>query len=268
MAINQTVNPSDIVTKGIVIAEKELVKSERMLTIYTEKCGVIDCFARNAKGTKNSLFSGLSILHYCEFIIAEKKGSYTVKEAETLHSFFSLTASLEGVALALYLSELLRIIQPTPEESESHLPFFLNTLHLIGKKQVDLDFYKLIFELRTMSDHGFMPLLVACSVCSEYKELPHHFDYMSGRITCYGCCEENNLICNINAADLAALRHIVFSDLKSVFSFTHKGLKREGLVRQVERFTFWHLDKKPQSLPFYYKLSNEPQTIIEAKEDE
>ncbi len=268
MAINQTVNPSDIVTKGIVIAEKELVKSERMLTIYTEKFGVIDCFARNAKGTKNSLFSGLSILHYCEFTIVEKKGSYSVKEAETLHSFFSLTASLEGVSLALYLAELLRIIQPTPEESATHLPFFLNTLHLIGKKQRDLDFYKLIFELRTMSDHGFMPLLVVCSTCNEYKEVPHHFDYMSGRITCYDCTEANNLNCNISASDLATLRHIVFSDLKSVFSFNHKNLKREGIVRLVERFTFWHLDKKPQSLPFYYKFSKELLPIIEVKDDE
>ncbi len=268
MALEQTINPTDIVTKGIVIAEKEMVRSERMLTIYTAECGVIDCFAKNAKGTKNSLFSGLSILHYCEFTIAERRGSYTVKEAETIRSFFSLTASMEGVSLALYLAELIRIVQPSPEEAKVHLPFFLNTLHLIDKKKRELDIYKLIFELRTMSGHGFMPMLVACSVCSEYKEQPHRFDYMSGNITCFECAEKSELQCNITAADLAAMRHIVFSDIKSVFSFEHKALKQDGLVKQIEKFTFWHLDKKPQSLNFYYKLCKDQQPIIEIKDDE
>ncbi len=268
LALEQTVNPSNIVTKGIVIAEKETVKAERMLTIYTEKKGVIECFAKNAKGTKNALFSGLSILHYCEFIIAERKGIYTVKEAETLHSFFSLTASMEGVALALYLAELIRIVQPSPEEAKIHLPFFLNTLHLIGKKQRDLDIYKVIFELRTLSDHGFMPTLVACSCCCEYKEIRHNFDYKTGKILCGECADYNKVECNITSADLAAMRHIVFSDLKHIFSFEHKKLKQNGLVKQIEKFTFWHLDKKPQSLSFYYKLTKDPQPLIEVKEDE
>ncbi len=268
MALEQTVNAANIITKGIVIAEKETVRSERIVTLYTEKLGVIECFAKNAKGTKNSLFSGLSILHYCEFAISERKGNFTIKEADTLHSFFSLTASIEGVALALYLAELLRIIQPGPEESKTHLSFFLNTLHLISKKQRDLDIYKVIFELRTMSDHGFMPMLVACSVCHEYKEQPHRFEYISGKITCMDCAERLSESCNITTADLSAMRHIIFSDLKSVFSFEHKALKRDGLIRQIERFTFWHLDKKPQSLEFYYKISNDQQPIIEVKEDE
>ncbi len=268
LALEQTVNLSNIVTKGIVISEKETVKAERILTLYTEKKGVIECFARNAKGTKNALFSGLSILHYCEFTIAERKGVFTVKEAETLHSFFSLTASMEGVALALYLAELIRIVRPSPEEAVQHLPFFLNTLHLIGKKQRDLDIYKVIFELRTMAGHGFMPMLVACSCCCEYKESPHNFDYKSGKILCNECAQYNKIECNITSADLAAMRHIVFSDLKHIFSFEHKKLKQKGLVKQVEKFTFWHLDKKPQSLNFYYKLSKEQQPIIEVKEDE
>ncbi len=228
-----------------------------MLTIYTEQLGVIDVFAKNAKGTKNSLFAGLALFQYCEFGLAQRKGHFfTVKEVQTITSFFSLSESLEGMSLALYCAELVVCVSPTAEEAVSHLPFFLNTLHLITKQQHNLDVLKATFELRTMSGHGFMPTLVACSSCFEYKEEEHLFDYKSGKLLCTDCAKTNSLNCNLSGSGVAAMRHIVFSDPKSIFSFTLADPVRSGLVAQAEKFALWHLDKKPKSLDFYYRITN------------
>ncbi len=256
LAIKKTDDESLIITKGIVIAERSNVRSERALTLYTEKLGVIDVFARGAKGTKNALYSGLALFQYCEFGIAERKGHFfTVSTAESLNSFFSLSQTLEGVSLALYCAELVRIIDPIGEEAAAHLPFFLNTLHLIIKSEYDLDLLKAIFELRTMSGHGFMPTAVACSSCFEYKESEHMLDYRSGNLLCADCAAEQGFNCNLSTAGIAAMRHIIFSDIRSVFSFKINKPEQSGLYKEVERFTLWHLDKKPKSLEFYHNLT-------------
>ncbi len=258
MALRQTDDVALIITKGIVIAERGTVKSDRTLTLYTEELGVIDVYAHGAKGTKNSLFSALALFQYCEFGIAQRKGFYTVREAETINSFFSLSDTLEGISLALYCAELIRCINPTEEEAKTHLPLFLNTLYLISKQQNDADMIKAVFELRTMSGHGFMPTLVACSSCFEYKEQPHLFDYKSGKMLCSDCAKSTTKSCNLTAAGVAAMRHIVFSEPKAAFAFKLSDPRRCGLISETEKFTLWHLDKKPKSLEFYHKLTELP----------
>ncbi len=256
LATRQTDDDSIIITKGIVIAERSNVRSERAITLYTDRLGVIDVFARGAKGTKNALYSGLALFQYCEFGISERKGHFfTVSSAESLNSFFSLSETLEGISLALYCAELVRIIGPVGDEATQHLPFFLNTLHLINKRKYDLDLLKAIFELRTMSGHGFMPTAVACSSCFEYKETPHMLDYRSGSLLCEDCASKQAQGCNLSTAGMAAMRHIIFSDIKSIFSFKINNPEQSGLLREVERFTLWHLDKKPKSLEFYHNIT-------------
>lgn len=245
-------------TKGIVIEEIKTVEANRLLTLYTEKKGVIRAIAKRAKGIKNPLFSGITLFQYSEFILTQNRSSlFTIEEAGALRSFFSISASVEGVALALYCAELVKAIHPDPVEAGEHLPFMLNTLHLIGEQKKDLDILKAIFELRTMSCHGFMPSLIACADCCIFKQGPHFFDYSSGKIFCFQCSLKLNVICNLSAAAVAAMRHIVFSNAKEVFFFDIKEKSIGELFSLIEKYTIWHSEHKIKSLDFYKQLKQE-----------
>ncbi len=244
----------EFVTKGIVLAEHTLVDAQRMLFLYTEQRGVVTAFVKSARGNKNRFYAGLQLFNYSEFTLLEKSNmTYIIKDVEVVVSFFAISSDVEKFALATYCADIVRSLSPTAEDAKMHLPFFLNTLHLICKGERDFKLLKLIFELRTMSLNGYMPDLVACAECAEYKEEQHYFDKNDGYIVCYDCAALIGKSTNISAGGVALLRHIVFSDEKSVFNCKFTST-HDGIFRLVENFALWNIDRYPSSLDAFNKL--------------
>ena len=92
---------------------------------------------------------------------------YTVREASVNTIFHGVSSSIEGMGLAMYLDEMAVSLSPTGTEASKELRLLLNCLYMISRQKADLRVIKAVFELRTMSECGFLPQLACCNVCGS-----------------------------------------------------------------------------------------------------
>ena len=185
------------VTMGLVLKETRYREADRILTILTPKLGVITAMAANSLRLKSKLFSACGLFCYSEFTLVPGRNMYTVREAEVQNIFHGISSSIEGVSLAMYLTELAAALSPTGEEAARELRLVLNSLYMISEHRTDLRVIKAVFELRTMSECGFLPQLVYCRDCGTYDgpafyqisfltpvTCTRHFDHTTPTKTC------------------------------------------------------------------------------------
>ena len=164
-----------IVTPGLVLKETRYKESDRIITILTPGLGVISASAQSSLRLKNKLFSACGLFCYSEFVLLPGRNMYTVREAESKNVFHGIASSIEGMSLAMYMAEMAAALSPTGEEAEKELRLLLNCLYMLSEKKADLRVIKAVFELRTMSECGFLPgpaggLSALCRLCTESRE--------------------------------------------------------------------------------------------------
>ena len=171
------------VTTGLVLKETRYKESDRILTILTPELGVISASAQSSLRLKSKLFSACGLFCYSEFTLVPGRNMYTVREAEVKNVFHGISASIEGMSLAMYMAEMAMTLSPTGQEAQRELRLLLNCFYMVSESKTDLRVVKAVFELRTMSECGFMPQIVCCRDCGVYDEPP--FIWMCRRGICF-----------------------------------------------------------------------------------
>ena len=179
-----------IVTPGLVLKETRYKESDRIITILTPGLGVISASAQSSLRLKNKLFSACGLFCYSEFVLLPGRNMYTVREAESKNVFHGIASSIEGMSLAMYMAEMAAALSPTGEEAEKELRLLLNCLYMLSEKKADLRVIKAVFELRTMSECGFLPQLVYCRGCGTYDGPAFYLDPQEGCLLCAACAQK------------------------------------------------------------------------------
>jgi Holliday junction DNA helicase RuvA subunit len=118
--------------KGLVIRTTDIRESDRLITIFTEEEGVLSAMAQGARSLKSRKMSSTMQFCYSRFILYKKGEYYYVREAELIESFFDLRNSIEGLALAAYIADVLSDVTVAAEEKELFLK--LITVSGVGPK--------------------------------------------------------------------------------------------------------------------------------------
>ena len=190
------------VTLGLVLKETRYKESDRILTILTPGLGVISASAQSSLRLKSKLFSACGLFCYSEFTLVPGRNMYTVREAAVKNVFHGISSSIEGM------------------EAERELRLLLNCLYMISEHKADLRAIKAVFELRTMSECGFLPQLVCCRDCGTYDAGDaFYLDVQEGYLLCADCAAKAGKRCNLDRNALFALRHICLVEDKKIFSF-------------------------------------------------
>ena len=236
-------------TKGIVLREVKTGESDRILTILTPDSGMISAAAKGAQRLKSKLFAATGLFCYSEFLLFPSKNLYIVDEATPIEVFFDLRSSVEGMSLAVYLSELMGTLAPEGEEAVPQLRLLLNSLALICRGR-NLYQIKVVCELRTLSQAGYMPDLVACESCGSYEGDAFYFDVAGGGLLCAECAARGGWQPNLSAAQLAAMRHILYSSDEKAFGFTLSDEAMRRLSALTTAYVVRQLDHRFRSLDF------------------
>ncbi len=237
-------------TSGLVLREVKFRESDRMLTILTPQ-GVISASAKGSLRLKSKLFSACGLFCYSDFTLYEgRNGVYQVNEAQIKKIFFDIRNSVEGLAVAMYLAELAATLHPTGAEADGMLRLLLNTLYLISQGGKDLYQICTVAELRALSLAGYMPNIVMCNGCGKYEGGAFSLDFQSGELLCADCAARQGKEPNLDAAALAAMRHILLAEDKKIFSFSipEQSMKRLYHVSRIQMLTV--MEKPPKTLEF------------------
>lgn len=248
-----------IKTQGLVIKQRNLGENDRMITILTKEYGIIEASARGVKRMKSPLAASTQLLCYAEFCIFQGKKYQSINSAETIRSFYDLRLDVVKLSLASYFCDLTSFLSLESERSWVYLRFMLNTLALLEQEKKAPELLKCIFELKAMSLSGFMPDLTGCSQCMKYEEAAMLFLPVQSVLLCGDCFgkirfPENGLKYTVTAPVLYAMRHIIYSDDKKLFSFDLKGDSLKQLSFISENYVLIHLDRPFKTLDVYKQM--------------
>ncbi len=250
--------------KGLVLRSVDLKESDRLITVFTEEMGVVSALAKGAKSLKSRKMSSTMQFCYSSFVLYKKGEHYWIRDAELIESFFEIRNSIESLALASYIVDVLSDVTVSQEEG-SLLRLSLNTLYAIGKGKHSLDKIKAAFEIRCASILGFMPDILACA-CGE-RTGNFYFDIMGGYIKCYACAErdrkerrdredphESHIIRILSEGAKTALGYCIHSPLEKIFSFNISDDDMSLFTAAAEQYLLHQLGRSFSTLDFYKEV--------------
>ena len=241
--------------EGLVIREKCVGESDRLVTILTKPKGVLRAFVRRAGGGKGGKLSATRLFSYSRFTIFEGREKYIVDDAQPIEVFFELRKDIAGLALAQYFCELAGTLAPQDAEAGDFLRLVLNALYFLSRGTRPAPVLKAAVEMRMLSLAGYLPDLVCCAECGRYEDDTMYFLPRSGRLFCGECArpvEEPAL--PLGRGTVTALRHTVYADFEKLFSFSLPGGALRELCAASEAYVLETLGRGFKTLDFYHQM--------------
>ncbi len=251
--------------RGLVVRSVDIKDNDRLITIYTEEFGIITAMAKGARSYKSKHIATTMPFCYSNFVLFKKGEHYWIRESELIESFFDIRNSIEGLALATYILEVLGDVA-TAEFDRDLMRLCLNSLYAISSGKYELNKIKGAFEIRCMSILGFMPDMGSCQFCDE-KIGEFYFDIMDGKITCLNCHDkaerrysdlENSyqarIVTMINESVKIAFEYCIYCPIEKIFSFSLSSDDLRIFGRACELYIVNHLERDFRSLEFYKEV--------------
>lgn len=217
-----------IKVKGIIIKEIPYKDNDKIITILTDELGKISCMAKGAKKSNSSILACSQYLVYSEFVLYKSNNFYYINSAEILSTFYNFKIDFDKLEIAFELTKLINIVISENENTDEVLKLFLNTIYLLDSGKQDSSLIKSIFKIKLFSIIGFAPNTFFCNKCGQAlnKDIIY-FDYVSNAFFCNICYNEvnKNRYLNLKYSTILAIRYIINSDIKKVFSFKVNDVK-------------------------------------------
>ena len=242
--------------EGIVLKERPVGEQDKFIDILTGESGVLEVSVKGARKISGKSGSSTQLLAYSRFCI-DKRGSYMyLNSAEPIHIFYGLRDSLSKISLASYFAEVMRFCIKPEAQNGDIMRLMLNCLHYLETGEREERFLKALFELRLMSEIGYMPDVVACRSCGVFEPQELFFCIADGGFYCADCFENESGTdyMKIRLPVLSAVRHIVLTDFDRLFNFRVSDVTQERLSALAESYMLTHLERSFGTLDFYKSL--------------
>ena len=248
--------------KGLIIRTVDIKETDRLVTIFTEEYGAMTALARGARSLKSRKLAATMQFCYGRYVLYRQGDKHWIKEAELIENFFDIGQSIEGLALANYIAEILSDVTVAEADNEL-LRLSLNSLYAISKGLYSVEKIKAAFEIRAASILGFMPNVLSCHRCDE-KGGDFFFDIMGGIIECRSCHDkrerghvehedphESHILCILSEGAKIALGYCIYSPIERIFSFNISKEDMRLFSRATEEYILNQLGHSFKSLEFY-----------------
>ncbi len=238
--------------KALVLREVKYKESDKILTILTQSDGKMTVKARGAlkKGCKYGAAS--QMLAYSEMTLFGNAGRWSVNEAETIEQFLPLREDIENLALGTYFAEVLEAVSDEDSPNPEMLQLGLNSLFALSRGFYTPQHIKAVFEMRAMCLSGFEPDAFGCAVCGNENPESAMFSINGGIVHCHSCPPGTAGVSLPVCADAQqAIRHIVLSEPKQIFSFEMDEKAEKQLWDIAEAYLIAQLERGFRSLDYW-----------------
>lgn len=244
---------SRFTTEGLIIKEISVGESDRLVTLFTREYGILKAYAPGAKSIKSKKGAATSLLTYSSLTLHRKKDTLRIYEASPIALFFSMGSDVEALTIAQYFCELCLFFAQPEVKNEELLRLILNSLHFLTKEKRYPPLIKSITELRTATLSGYAPNLVACENCGKFEDDIMYFNAQNGSLCCRECNPQGDFL-PVNSSMLSAMRHIVYSPFKSLYSFEVAEETANRLSDLTERYITAQSDQRFSALDLYKSI--------------
>lgn len=243
-------------SEGIVLRRQELRETSLILTFYTRSSGKIKGIIRGVRGPHAQYGGGgLEVFAHDEIVFYERKKSefYTVSQCDLLEFFNPVRESLDKLAYATYIIELLDSVTALADKNEEVFELLLNSLRLMAGESSAKRVTR-IFEIKLLGILGLMPSLVVCANCGEATGADSKFSIHYGGLVCRNCIAGARDAQPIMAGTARFIEHIMVSPFEKVARVKVSADVGRELESILRRFLDYHIERRLRSVQFLKEI--------------
>jgi DNA repair protein RecO (recombination protein O) len=245
-----------IETKGLIIKEMPYRDQDKILTIFTEKEGKVQCIARGVRRPKSSLLASTQVFAYSDLVYYPGKTFGNIQQAHLIESFYALRNDLNKMALGSYLLDLIGNSFEIYQESPEVLKLLLHSLYYLSENKARNDLVVVAaFQMKLVAFLGYRPGLTVCMQCQSERDLCY-FDIEASGFICGSCRQADHYTYRLNP-ELTGF-------LKDLLAYPVKQLKNMEIADELvikamdilEHYISHCIGKASKAYSFYKDMKN------------
>lgn len=243
-------------TEGILLNKKDLRETSLILTFYTPDFGKIKGIVRGVRGSHIQCGGGSFEIFARDAIVfyERKRGDiFTIAQCDLAEFSFPLRESLEKLAYATYLVELLDAVTPLSEANAAVYELLTRSLALLAG-DASAKRVARVFEIRLLALLGIMPTLDRCVACSASLTDESRFSFKQGGLLCKQCRATDPHAITALPGTVKFMEHVrtaPFEKAAQVKVAARVGEELEGILR---KFIDYHVDRRLKTVGFLREI--------------
>ena len=190
-----------------------------------------------------------------EIVFYDRKKSdiFTISQCDLIDFFNPIRRSLERLAHASYIVELLDSVTALSDSNVQVFELLLNSLKLLSGESSARRVAR-IFEIKLLSLLGLMPALAKCVNCAKSIDKLAKFSIAQGGIICKDCLGTDKNAVTIMPGTSRFIEHIrslPFEKVARVKVVDSVGKELESILR---KFLDYHIERRLKSVEFLKEI--------------
>lgn len=179
----------EIKTDAVVVQTIDYKDDDKLLTLFSPSLGKITAGIRGVKKPKAKLAFAAQPFAFCEYVLAEKAGRYTVVSAYLHESFFEVRSDVERFYAACASAELVRTVSVENERFDSLFVGFVECLKALCLAGEDVAESLVSFMLVALRESGYPIDLSHLEDGQGETGEKLWFDFADGQFTSFERCQ-------------------------------------------------------------------------------
>lgn len=234
--------------EGIVLHAFDLGEADRIISLLTEKRGLLRGVAKGVRRTKSKFGARLEPFSRARILFHEGKNLHVITQAETVESHSEIRGDYHKFVCG---EAILEMVEKSLQEGQ-HLPRFYPalclTLKALGGADADPDLILAAFQLKTCALIGYHPHFDSCLHCGKPPgSRGGVFDLQGGGVACADCGGKVRHGFPLSHSALELSRRLLASEMNVLSRWKADPAVRREVVRASFRFAEFHLERPLRS---------------------
>ena len=179
----------EVKTDAVVLQTLDYKDDDKLLTLFSPSLGKITAGIRGVKKPKARLAFAAQPFAFCEYVLAEKSGRYTVTAAYLHESFFDLRTDVERFYAACAAAEVARTVAVENERFQGLFVGFIECLKGLCLAKEDASEALITFLLIALHESGYPLDLAFLEENDGDIGEKIWFDFADGRFATFERCQ-------------------------------------------------------------------------------
>lgn len=249
-------------TPAIVLRQRRLGDTDKIITLYTANYGKLDAVAKGVRRLKSRLAGHVEPLNHGSYMIAHGRSLDIVTQAQTIETFQPLRDDLPRLSHAFYAAELLD--RATEERAENFALYrlLLDTLRRLAERD-DLDLILRFFEMALLAQLGYQPEIGECVSCRmPLAEEVNAWAASLGGVLCPRCRPVDVALTALSVNALKVLRLLQGGTFQQVAELRIAPDLSAEVERHLREAVHYALDRDVRSASFLDVVRRPPRNSV------
>jgi DNA repair protein RecO (recombination protein O) len=243
-------------SEALVLRKQDLRETSLIITFYTRDFGKIKGILRGVRGVRGAQGgAALEIFAHDSIVFYDRKRSdiFTVSQCDLVDFFSPARESLEKLAHATYIIELLDSVTTLGDAHVEVFDLALNSLKLLCGESSPKRVTR-IFEIKLLSLMGLMPSVTECASCGGAVDASARFSFRNGGLLCKNCLNIDRSARPVLPGTIKFIEYIQnspFDKIDRVKVAQEVGKELELVLR---KFLDYHIERRLKTVEFLKEI--------------